>query len=811
MTSRTVNRGESRPSWAATAVLRFSALLLGLSSCSGDVGAPDAAAIRGSTFFDTLAAGGTDAIVQVEAANLDLGSVDSAGEAQDAALPPVADSGPDADTAGADVEAGLASFTALPSLNTRRASHSTTVLSDGRVLIVGGQYGVYSPGKGRVEPVRTNSAELYDPATETFTPTGSLAATRLDHTATLLPDGKVLIAGGRADILPSTSAELYDPVTSTFQPTGTLLTARAGHTATVLGNGKVFMAGGDTASCELYDPATGSYAATGSMASARRAHTATLLESGKVLIVGGTASFSTAGFVTAEIYDPSTGTFAPTGPLSTMRDAHSATRLADGRVLIAGGERDASTSDATCFASAEVYDPATGTFTPTGSMYTERLDHTATLLANGKVLVAGGWKSVSATSGDYPATAELYDPATGTFTTTGTLVSGRSGHRAVVLATGKVLLVGGVGGDNMAELYDPATGTFHSRALARQGHTATLLANGKVLFSAAAPDPSSNTPVSAPAVLYDPVARLFTATGQMVRSRSCHTSTLLPNNKVLFAGGSAPGSALDTVELYDPDAGTFSATATMTPRCGHTATLLADGRVFIAGGAGQETSTEIFDVATATFTASGSMSSGRSNHTATLLPNGMVLLVGGWSTTSATLASAQIYDPATGSLADTGALATGRIGHTATLLPDGRVLVVGGWSGSFSASTGLYAGVTVATAELYSVTTGSFSTAGSLSTARLYHAAARLPDGEVLVVGGSYSLPPAQTSGEPPPLSSAELYDPATGSFSPGPSLTMRRVGPTATLMTNGEVLVVGGNAAGYHGHETVAQVELYH
>ncbi|KFE69701.1 kelch repeat-containing protein [Hyalangium minutum] len=312
--------------------------------------------------------------------------------------------------------------------------------------------------------------------------TGSMASPRYQHTATLLPNGKVLNVGGRynggsTDIV--AMAEVYDPATGTWSAAGSLVAPRFQHTATLLPNGKVLVAGGRgtgyLASAEVYDPVTGSWSAIASMASPRLLHTATLLPNGKVLVAGGyTGSSYTAS---AEVYDPATGTWSATGSMVAPRYVHTATLLSNGKVLVAGGYN----SSSTYLRTAEVYDPATGFWSAVGSMSTYRGFHPATLLANGKVLVSGGNRS----STDSSATADLYDPATGTWSVTGSMVSIRSGHPAVLLPNGKVLVAGG-SGTSTVESYNPALGTWSAAvpmAAVRSGHTATLLTNGTVLVS----------------------------------------------------------------------------------------------------------------------------------------------------------------------------------------------------------------------------------------------------------------------------------------------------------------------------------------
>lgn len=356
------------------------------------------------------------------------------------------------------------------------------------------------------------------------------AAGRTGHTATLLPDGRVLVAGGQGGLIFLATAQLFDATTGKFTPTGHMRTARRGHTATLLADGRVLIAGGvvvtGLASAELYDPTTGRFSPTGSMTTARSDPKAVLLHSGRVLIVGGDG---TADHVaSAEIYDPATGRFSRTGSLRTTQSVDTATVLQDGSVLVTGSFFDMRVPDYS--ASAELYDPASGTFAPVGSMSVVRYDATATLLPSGQVLVAGGTNS----SGFSLGSAELYDPTGNTFRPV-IMANPRADQTATLLSDGRVLVVGGSGipgndfAEASAETYDPLSGRFTptgSLTIPRRKQTATLLPDGRVLIAGGESDLSG-------------IARLFPTT----------TSGL---------------SSLASAELYNPASGTFSLTGSMT-------------------------------------------------------------------------------------------------------------------------------------------------------------------------------------------------------------------------------------------------------
>jgi hypothetical protein len=372
-----------------------------------------------------------------------------------------------------------------------------------------------------------------------------------------------VVANSVAD--PSQSATaMVAVVASGFTLTGSMNKARSGHTATLLTNGKVLILDSEDGSAEVFDPATGTFAPTGNMNTQRQGATATLLANGKVLVTGGYGPGTTMLPVlnTAELYDPLTGHFTSTGNMATARVSPTGTLLKDGRVLIAGGVGSLGPGGA--IASAELYDPSTGTFTLTGSMNTERVGHTATLLASGKVFIAGGRNGFAPDSPDDPPwdplVAELFDPSTGTFALTGSMSTTRIGHRATLLSDGKVLLLGGIPaiqnrheqpqGVVYAEIYDPETGAFSATKviLSQDSYTATLLKSGQVLIAGG----EEASVAVATAMLIDAANGTMTATGSLVTARKGHTATILNDGRVLVTGGTdSNGKTLATAEVYE--------------------------------------------------------------------------------------------------------------------------------------------------------------------------------------------------------------------------------------------------------------------
>ena len=381
-----------------------------------------------------------------------------------------------------------------------------------------------------------------------WSPTGSMTQPRTEHAAVLLPSGKVLEVGGYP------SAEVYDPASGTFTSAGPLLYSNnVDVTATLLQNGLVLITGGRSAPnvAELYDPVAGTFTATGSSIYVHGYYpTATLLNDGRVLLVGGLANTETASDPAgdtwpvssgAETYDPKTGTFTKAGPMAFNRNNQTATLLQDGRVLIAGGQPDAvsGASGGPILGSAEIYDPATGNFSPAGPMQEARTTHFAVLLSSGQVLLGGGYGGPSSET-----TAELFDPASGNFRFGGNLTTPRSDTRATLLSNGQVLIAGGYptypAGTNTAELYNPATETFTptgSMSFARGNAAPILLLNGQVLITGGQTF-CCETPLAS-AELYTPVTQGLITSQTGLTFRSAQGSSGLSTQQVAVVSNTA--------------------------------------------------------------------------------------------------------------------------------------------------------------------------------------------------------------------------------------------------------------------------------
>jgi N-acetylneuraminic acid mutarotase len=647
--------------------------------------------------------------------------------------------------------ASAVEYSLLPtgSLAQARAYHSATLLPNGKVLVVGGQ----AADEGA--DVYLSSSELYDPATGTWTPAGDIMA-RGYHTATLLSNGMVMVVGGHGPGLgPGLEADkfsqIYDPATGAWNPYG--LFSHDGfyeHTATLLNdNRSVLVVGGASLKAVIFDSVFHSGRPTSGVPSiARIRHTATLLLGGKVLLAGGRDATALTPQSSCEVYNPTTENFETGYFLDTARYEHTATLLNSGLVLVAGGQNSEGFLD-----SAILFNPTTGESQPTAGTFRARAGHTATLLPNGQVVVAGGYDGyVGGGDKSYVQYLQIYDPASDSWQDLGSLTYPGEGSTATLLPSGKVLMAGGYGyfGGyryfNRAEICDPSSLTRQTIQLfsSRGGDTATLLATGDNRGKVLLVGQGD-------AFLFNPSTRQWTSTVPPAEWRLSHTATLLATaphvGQVLVAGGQNLDSlAINTCEFYDPGSGAWSPAPNFTdPRYDHTATLLGDGRV---------------------------------------------LLVGGLDIAGAPLPSAEIYNPATDSWTRMD-LSLARSGHTATLLPSGLVLVAGGYGTE---------GDHFRSAVLYNPTYNSWTPTGDLILERSGHTATLLPNGQVLVAGGGYSANPEISS------NCAEIYDPATGTWRLTLPLNENRLGHRAVLLPGGKVLVMGGSWWG----PNLSSAELY-
>ncbi len=666
--------------------------------------------------------------------------------------------------------------------------------------------------------------------------TGSMAAPRSEHTATFLGTGKVLVAGGTNAGGRLATAELFDPATGAFTAAAPMPEARNGHTATLLPNGKVLVAGGSDASgalatCRLYDPRTGAWAATGSMATARREHTATLLQGGKVLVAGG-QNGTPPGYTalsSAELYDPATGTWGATGALGSARAGHAAALLEDGTVLVAGGQTRWFPLPALYTATANVYEPGTGTWSATGSMGTARRSFTLTRIPGGLVVAAGGRNA------SYLSSAERFNVSNGGWGGAGDLGAARSGHAAALLPDARILLVGGMDATaavgTMAE-YSPGTNTWADVETggARYDHTATLLPGGRVLVVG-----GERSGWLSDAEIVDRTNPSWT-TVATAWGREDGTATLLPNGKVLVLGYVPVGDRTRGA-LFNPVTDSWASTtgAMIVPRDEHTATLLSDGRVLVVGGRdfdGEVVATaEIYDPATDSFTATPGID--RTRHHAVLLPDGRVLVAGGITSGEVSLFSPKVWSPATATWADAGTIPDDGAFYVdaLTLLRNGKVLAVcargSGWESInyvFDPGAGdswrepwaprsyarAFNAVLLESGDVLVVTFGASGGLGfvvyDVETERfsrpfpdvdipdwcwIHARATTLADGRVLLAGGDHCVGSF-------PQKYAGVLDPATGITSPLPLLGAVRIRPAMALLPDGRVLVSGGSLASY-------------
>jgi hypothetical protein len=635
---------------------------------------------------------------------------------------------------------------------------------------------------------------------------GTPLLTRGRATATLLPEGKVLVVGGDEAFAGGVVAnvETFDVLDGRFDAAQPLAYARVEHTTVLLRDGRAMVIGGfdandePLASVEIFDPRSGTWSEGPPLIEARGRFTATLLPSGKVLVVGGVTHktptsnptscpqlFPEPALTSIEIFDPAANAFEPAGTLNEPRADHSATLLRDGRLFVAGGQGEEPAN-----ATTEIWDD--GSSTPAAPLASGRRGHAAVMLADGTVLLFGGTDLAK----DVLGSAERFDPTTGTMTLLEgegtTLLTPRAASAVALLPSGELLIAGGevdladnsgsAGVCNGTAAVDvfvpgPAGGEFAIDPPAMPitqafRPTLTTLPTGRTLLLGSADS----------ALLYDDAVATSDPPGQLAEQRNAHAAVLLPDGDVLVVGGDDGFTTASlTAEIFQPGSGFSAPLPIPVPRSGPSATLLRDGRVLIAGDLGGAGKTaETFTRRTGFVPLDGELTTGRGMHRATPLADGTVLLTGGFEggpgaqPTSATEA-AEIFDPTNDTFVSVQPLSRPRTFHTATLLPDGRVLVTGGEDKLNGAPT--------VSVDLFNPSTRTFDPGPDLRVARTRHSAVLLADGRVLIAGGANS---ART----------EIYDPyqgPSGAFTTGAKLAKLRAFHTATLLPSGLVALVSG------------------
>ena len=765
-------------------------------------------------------------------------------------------------------------------LTLARVGPTATVLIDGTVLMVGGEGNpnhVCMPGEPGARS--SDAAEVYDPVTATSSTALHMGFGRVDHSATRFADGRVLVVGGCSAEQALASAEIFDPVAGTWTGAANLTHARSGHAATLLADGRVLVVGGNDGpgaaltSTEIFNPdvATPGRAVTATVtdrsatvsapsgsfspADVGRSVTAapgTGVGSGVITAVPDSGSFTMSSTATATgsvglVLGPLVGSWTPVAPLPEARVGFSATLLDGpachpvsvfqpawcGRVLVAGGVGATGLGSDTYV----LFDPAAGQWiAPTDRMTAPRYGQSSTAVGDGTVMVAGGCCTSTVPQGAL-GSAEVYDPTlngVGGWTAAGSMTDARFDHLATRLSDGTVMVAGGtadVGSTQngplaSTERYDPTTKRWAARGAlltprTRSGAAAlavggkTLVAGGAdtdgrpltsvELFDPAAPQPRPVLTRIAPPAGTAGTRVTVTGTGFFSAATVVNFDTvpalhteLVTDTEVVV---DAPAQPRGTVHLTVTRADGMSSPPTPAGQFAYsggvwTVTGRMDGTTTAAPGGCVPTDPSCV---------------ARNLHTATLLdapachpapsaglPSwcGKVLVAGGISASSVATRAAELYDPATGAWEPTGDLHDARMEHSATLLPNGKVLVAGG----STMLVGPAGRTVVGSSELYDPTTGSWVPAGTLNQARFDHTATLLTGGTVLVTGG------ANDQHDLHPVATTEVYDPSQGtngtwtpaggmdSCAPDPSCA-GRVGHTATRLADGTVLVVGGVA----------------
>jgi N-acetylneuraminic acid mutarotase len=552
------------------------------------------------------------------------------------------------------------------------------------------------------------------------------------NATTLLADGRMISVCGQASSSPTHAVVIYDPESNAF----------------TMSENNVANFGG-----------------------ASRSHAVNLLADGRVIVSGGYGS--SGAISTSRIFNPTTLLWSAGPALSSTRYQHASVTLPDGKVLILGGISSSALN------TVELYDPALNTWTVKSPMSVARSVLSAVLLSDGNVLVTSG------------TTSELYNPSTDTWTSMGNLLSSHSSdHTATLLPNGDALVVGGnTSPTGVEERFNPLTGTWRptaKMAVRRYSHTATLLNNGKVLIAGG----YTSFGATNEAELYDPETDTWKKTGSLNVARYLHTAHLLPSGKVIVYSGRSKNTsgavAEDTkIEIYDPETETWSFPEQKSPTRSYAQFhLRLDGKVFQSGGTsatyGTQTS-HIFDPETDRWNPAAPALHSRGLGRSITLPDGRIVYAAGWDSQSFGVTGSEIYDPADGTWRLTGSTGVGRYNPEMTTMEDGRLLLSGGVTTTAQALT-----------YIFNPVNETWTSTGSLSTARYLHAQFLRPDGKILAMGGLTG----SSGSTAVTLSSTELYNPVSGTWSAGTPMSTARFRFSVTELGNHKYLLAGGRTS---------------
>ncbi|MFZ5441617.1 MAG: kelch repeat-containing protein [Myxococcota bacterium] len=594
-----------------------------------------------------------------------------------------------------------------------RTDHVSVTLDDGTVVVAGG---TGSDGFHlRAERIVPGVGAI---------PAGSLEESRVFASASRLRDGRALLVGGwQSGSVYVTTAEIFDPVTSAWKVVGKTRVQRAKASSVLLQDGRVLIIGGSAGrsmpvrTCEIFDPTTGKLEFAAPMNRARYQTTATVLFDGRVLVAGGELRDISDPTDQVELYDPVANEWTVGAPMNRRRSLHTATLLPTGNVLVTGGYD--TNANAPALSSMELFDVETGTWREVGALRQARMNHTATLLPGGDVVVVGGLDGYATNNApNVVSTIEVINLLDGRWVARAPAVEARSRARLTTLRNGVVRTGGSRNGTAAArvELFTAAEpSTLPSLATPRAGHTATLLPSGELVVIGG--DDGSGA-LRSLEFLDVQQSRWSTGPALLVR-RVGHQATSTHQGKVLITGGSVTDSRTELLDEHT----LIEGPPLRAPRLAHSATLLRDGSVLVVGGSGASgplSSCERLGATASAWDEAAALNAPRTGHTATLLRDGRVLVAGG-----STEASAELFDPDKGTWTRTSPMASPRSGHFATLLPNGRVLVTGGTDGTNR----------LLTSELFDPATNSWLAAAALPPGAFLENFGTLPDGTLLAVG----------------------------------------------------------------------------